>query len=244
MLRSAPLFAAWCAADPGSVVPGGGSRLCGAAQGRCTASGTRDRRSHLRMRAIRGNQKGGLEARRLIKPFPIMPGCPGEARLHPGFEGYFLDFFFDFDFFAFFAFFAFLAIVSSQGLMDGNATRGMLGGGPASQHPRIRSQQIRGALPRTVTPVSSRYPQLLCVLTPFLPRDALSIAKNRAPRTIASPPRLGRVNDAPTCRCILDRSGTAAGGHVLADHAVFIISTPRRGLLRRGETPLSGAAAL
>src|ERR1700687_4827815 len=115
MLRSAPLFAAWCAADPGSVVPGGGSRLCGAAQGRCTASGTRDRRSHLRMRAIRGNQKGGLEARRLIKPFPIMPGCPGEARLHPGFEGYFLDFFFDFDFFAFFAFFAFLAIVSSQG---------------------------------------------------------------------------------------------------------------------------------
>jgi hypothetical protein len=88
-----------------------------------------------------------------------------------------LDFFFDFDFFAFFAFFAFLAIVSSQGLMDGNATRGMLGGGPASQHPRIRSQQIRGALPRTVTPVSSRYPQLLCVLTPFYPCDARSIAK-------------------------------------------------------------------
>src|ERR1700716_2984014 len=51
--------------------------------------------------------------------------------------------------------------------MDGNATRGMLGGGPASQHPRMQSQQIRGALPRTVTPLSSRYPQLLCVLERF-----------------------------------------------------------------------------
>ena len=61
---------------------------------------------------------------------------PGRSGAPPGLEGYFLDFFFDFDFFAFFAFFAFLAIVSSQGLMDGNATRGMLGGGPASQHPR------------------------------------------------------------------------------------------------------------
>jgi hypothetical protein len=89
-----------------------------------------------------------------------------------------LDFFFDFDFFAFFAFFAFLAIVSSQGLMEGNATRGMLGGGPASQHPRIQSQQIRGALPRTVMSVSSRYPQLLCVLTRFLPRNRLRAANS------------------------------------------------------------------
>ena len=54
---------------------------------------------------------------------------PGRSEAPPGPEGYFLDFFFDFDFFAFFAFFAFLAIVSSQGLMDGNATRGMLGEG-------------------------------------------------------------------------------------------------------------------
>jgi hypothetical protein len=65
----------------------------------------------------------------------VRTGCPGGARLHPGFEGYF---FFDFlAFFAFFAFFAFLAIASSFGLMEGNATRGMLGGGPASQHPRM-----------------------------------------------------------------------------------------------------------
>src|SRR5437764_5033294 len=75
---------------------------------------------------------------------------PGRSETPPGLEGYFLDFFFDFDFFAFFAFFAFLAIVSSQSLMDGNATRGMLGGGPASQHPQLQSQQIRGALPRAV----------------------------------------------------------------------------------------------
>jgi hypothetical protein len=37
----------------------------------------------------------------------------------------------------------------------------------------MQSQQIRGALPRTVTPVSSRYPQLLCVFGVFSPlRDA------------------------------------------------------------------------
>ncbi len=46
---------------------------------------------------------------------------PGRSQAPPGLESYF---FFDFlAFFAFFAFFAFLAIVSSQGLMDGNATR-------------------------------------------------------------------------------------------------------------------------
>jgi hypothetical protein len=60
---------------------------------------------------------------------------PGRAEALPGLESYFFLAFLAF--FAFFAFFAFLAIVSSQGLMDGNATRGMLGGGPASQHPRM-----------------------------------------------------------------------------------------------------------
>ena len=99
---------------------------------------------------------------------------PGRSEAPPGLEGYFLAFFFDFDFFAFFAFFAFLAIASSFGLMDGNATRGMLGGGPASQHPQMQSQQIRGALPRAVTSVSLRYPQLLCVLTRFLERFHVS----------------------------------------------------------------------
>jgi hypothetical protein len=41
MLRSAPPFAAWCAADPGPKACIDGSRLCGAAQKRCIASGTR-----------------------------------------------------------------------------------------------------------------------------------------------------------------------------------------------------------
>jgi hypothetical protein len=31
----------------------------------------------------------------------------------------------------------------------------------------MQSQQIRGALPRIVMPVSSRYPQLLCILAHF-----------------------------------------------------------------------------
>jgi hypothetical protein len=81
------------------------------------------------------NQKGGLEARRSAENIFRPHWVPGRSELHPGLEGYF---FFDFlAFFAFFAFFAFLAIASSFGLMDGNATRGMLGGGPASQHPRM-----------------------------------------------------------------------------------------------------------
>jgi hypothetical protein len=114
------------------------------------------------------NQKAGSKPAVLVKNFRSCR-VPGRSEAPPGLEGYFLDFFFDFDFFAFFAFFAFLAIVSSQGLMDGNATRGMLGGGPASQHPQLQSQQIRGALPRTVTWLLLRYPQLLCVFERFSP---------------------------------------------------------------------------
>jgi hypothetical protein len=86
------------------------------------------------LREVKRSQKtkGGLQARRLN--IAVRTGCRGGARLHPGLQSYF---FFDFlAFFAFFAFFAFLAIASSFELMEGNATRGMLGGGPASQHPQ------------------------------------------------------------------------------------------------------------
>jgi hypothetical protein len=112
--------------------------------------------------------KGGLKARRLNEMM-ILALVPGRSEAPPGLESYFLAFFFDFVFFAFFAFFAFLAIASSFGLMDGNATRGMLGGGPTSQHPRMQSQQIRRLLPPTVTSASSRYPQMLCVFGAFSP---------------------------------------------------------------------------
>jgi hypothetical protein len=90
--------------------------------------------------------KGGLKARRFGETF-LIGWVPGRSEAPPGLESYFLDFFFDFDFFAFFAFFAFLAIASSFGLMDGNATRGMLGGGPASQHPRLQSNRFAGCCP-------------------------------------------------------------------------------------------------
>jgi len=54
-------LAAWCAADPGSI-RAGGSRLCGAPQERCAASGTRlmrqrpptERPTRLRRRASGG----------------------------------------------------------------------------------------------------------------------------------------------------------------------------------------------
>jgi len=113
-------------------------------------------------------------------PFATSLGARAELRLHPGWKNYFLAFFAFLTFFAFFAFFAFLAIASSFGLMGGNATRGMLGGGPTSQHPRSQSQQIRGLLPRAVTLASSRYPQLLCVLDAFSAPRCASRRRNFA----------------------------------------------------------------
>jgi hypothetical protein len=73
-------------------------------------------------------------------------------------------------------------------LMGGNATRGMLGGGPTSQHPRSQSQQIRGPLPHTVTRASSRYPQLLCVLTRFRRRAAPRTGESSASVRANAPP--------------------------------------------------------
>jgi hypothetical protein len=57
----------------------------------------------------------------------------------------------------------------------------------------MQSQQIRGVLPRTVTSVSLRYPQLLCVLKRFG-----GIFHRRRRRCDAIGPRLPplRVNDA------------------------------------------------
>jgi hypothetical protein len=46
----------------------------------------------------------------------------------------------------------------------------------------MQSQQIRGALPRSVTKLSSRYPQLLCVFSHFQPRNAFRAAKIPARR--------------------------------------------------------------
>ena len=91
------------------------------------------------------NQKGGPSP-----PFSREACREAVARAElstpPGQKNYF--FFAFLAFFAFFAFFAFLAIVSSQGFNGlKRDTRGMLGGGPASQNPRLTTQQIRGALP-------------------------------------------------------------------------------------------------
>jgi hypothetical protein len=79
-----------------------------------------------------------MESKRRAKPAGFcMCRCrvPGRSQAPPGPEGYFFLAFLAF--FAFFAFFAFLAIVSSQGFNGlKRDTRGMLGGGPASQNPQ------------------------------------------------------------------------------------------------------------
>jgi hypothetical protein len=89
------------------------------------------RRVHAR-RARCWNQKGGPSPPLLqIRRFRV----PGRSEAPPGPEGYFFLAFLAF--FAFFAFFAFLAIVSSHGFNGlKRDTRGMLGGGPASQNPQ------------------------------------------------------------------------------------------------------------
>ena len=121
-------------------------------------------------------------------PFATSLGARAELSTPPGLEDYFLAFLAFLAFFAFFAFFAFLAIASSFGLMGGNATRGMLGGGPTSQHPRSQSQQICRPLPHTVTRASSRYPQLLCVLPRFRRRDAPHTGESSASVRANAPP--------------------------------------------------------
>ena len=121
-------------------------------------------------------------------------GCPGGAEAPPGQKRYFLAFFFFVAFLAFLAFFAFLAIASSLGLMGGNATRGLLGEGLASQQPQSSSEQIRARLPRAVTPVSLCYPQLLCIFghlsaAPCIPRRPVTV--NSAPMRAAQLRRSG-----------------------------------------------------
>jgi hypothetical protein len=70
----------------------------------------------------------------------------------------------------------------------------------------MQSQQIRGALPRTVTPVSLRYPQLLWVLTRFHRRDAVRVAKDLRNAGAIAPSGLTMRQRG---RRTLHRSGTA-----------------------------------
>src|SRR6185503_12839130 len=94
--------------------------------------------------------------------------------------------------------------------------RGMLGGGPASQHPRSQSHQIRRPMPRPVMALSSRYPQLLCILTEFSAETAFIRAIAHRARVI--------LNVARMC-------------------ALFINLKPRCALACGGESPLSRADA-
>jgi hypothetical protein len=70
----------------------------------------------------------------------------------------------------------------------------------------------------------------------FTPADAVCGGKSPRAANHRTARRLGTVNDAATCRRILDRSGTAAA--YLHD-----FKTTGHGLLRGGESPLSDVAA-
>src|SRR6478609_3470298 len=114
--------------------------------------------------------------------------------------------------------------------MDLNATRGMLGGVPTSTSSQP-SEQIRGALPRAVTSLSRRYPQLLRVLARFRTELAEPVHRAMTLRVRAMrSARRDRVNEAPMRAAHLLRSETGAGAFA------FIDSIPRLRLPRAIES--------
>jgi hypothetical protein len=187
-----------------------------------------------------GNQKGGLKARRFTEIILLASG-PGRSELHPGFEGYF--FFAFLAFFTFFAFFAFLAIASSFGLMEGNATRGMLGEGYslATASNMIPTDSRRAALHCHLSVIA-----LSTVVMRFWRIFAGAIRLARKSSCSAEPSDHGRRSVAGLTmrqceRGVLHRSERARDGSNV--RAVFTNSKPKRRLYRHGESPLSVAVA-
>ena len=185
------------------------------------------------------NKKAGTRPAAFLKSFD-RTGCPGGAKAPPGLEGYF--FFAFLAFFAFFAFFAFLAIASSFGLMEGNATRGMLGEGYSLATASIAiPTDSRGAASHchlsviTLSTVVMRFRRLFGGAMRF-PRKSSWRANARSAHFRFK----ARVNDASMDGRVLRRSRTNARWQ---RQLVFTNSKPRRGLIRRGESPLSGAVA-
>jgi hypothetical protein len=79
----------------------------------------------------------------------------------------------------------------------------MLGGGPASQHPQSQSQQIRGLLPRVVTPVSLRYPQMLWFSGGFF-AGAMRFRAKFLGRDVRMPVRVNNIRTRPAGRASAD----------------------------------------
>src|SRR3981081_187035 len=112
----------------------------------------------------------------------------------------------------------------------------MLGGGPASQHPQLRSQQIRGAMPRAVTLRSSCYPQLLCILARFFAKMPFIAPFGLAASRLTRPQRVSLfINLKP-------RFGLQRPRSESFKRPGCTLSARQRGL-SRGETP-QGAKAL
>jgi hypothetical protein len=108
----------------------------------------------------------------------------------------------------------------------------------------MQSQQIRRPLPRTVTSLSLRYPQLLCVLAHFRKVFTPHRAQRRLLGRIGS--SIVRHRDARSGLTMRQRAGAFCvdpeqpRGLV----AIFINSKPRRRLFGGGESPLSALAAV
>jgi hypothetical protein len=184
------------------------------------------------------NQKAGTRPAVSPKAYRCA-GCPGGAGAPPGLEGYF--FFAFLAFFAFFAFFAFLAIASSFGLMEGNATRGMLGEGyslaTASMMIPTDSQAAAPHCHLVVIALSTVVMRFWCI---FAATDASSRKSSGAlsERTADASGR-ARVKDASNASHSLHRFGA----HAVDGATIFTNSKPQPGFYGGGESPLSGAVA-
>jgi hypothetical protein len=199
--------------------------------GAATPSGWFDVRRH--HRETKTKTKRRTEGPPFVEDFLVVE-CPGGAKPHPGFEGYF--FFAFLAFFTFFAFFAFLAISSSLGLMEGNATRGMLGDGygvatasmtiPTDSQATASHSRVNVIALSTVVVRSERFfVPAMRWQPPFFARVGARLRltmRQFGPRT-------------------LHRSGA---GVVILRRAFFTNSKPRCGFYGRSESPLSDIAAI
>jgi len=110
-------------------------------------------------------------------------------------------------------------------------------------------QQIRRPLPRAVTPPSSRYPQLKCIFDAISRKFPLATPVTHAPRAVwrramtASSAILAPWDAASSGLTPPQRDG-AVWIDPEQTARFFMISKPRQRLPPRGESPLSGAAAI
>jgi hypothetical protein len=144
-------------------------------------------------------------------------------------------------FFTFFAFFAFLAIASSFGLMEGNATRGMIGEDYSLATASITiPTDSQAAAPRchlvviALSTVVTRFRRIFAATDASSRKLSGALSERAADASIRA-----KVKDASNAPRLLHRFGAGAADRA----AIFTNSKPHPGFYGSGESPLSDAVA-